>query len=83
MVDVMSDTIRHWTLRERLLARSRLPTAGVFTNLRQARRHLALALRAAAEVDSWPEDERRMLADGIDLIRGQLDLLARLPERDR
>ena len=83
MVRAMSDPTTHWTLRERALARSRLPAAGVFTNLRQARRHLALALRAAAEAQTWAEEDRRMLADAIGLVRGQLDLLVRLPERPR
>ena len=83
MVGAMSDTTRHWTLRERAAARSRRPTAGVFTNLRQARRHLALALRAAVDVESWTEEDKEILADGAALVRGQLDLLERVSERSK
>jgi len=81
MVGAMTDTTRHWTLRERDVARSRRPTAGVFTNLRQARRHLAPALRAAVDVPRWPEEDREMLAEGIALLRGQLDLLERVSRK--
>lgn len=77
----MSDTARHWTLRERAAARSRRPSAGVFTNLRQARRHLALALRAAVDVEWWTEEDKDLLAQGATLVRGQLDLLERVIER--
>ena len=79
----MTEPTRHWTLRERAVARSRRPTAGVFTNLRQARQHLALALRAAVDVQSWTGEDEEMLAEGIALVRGQLDLLARVPERSK
>jgi hypothetical protein len=79
----MSETTRHWTLREGAVARSRRPTAGVFTNLRQARRHLALALRAAVDVESWTEEDSEMLVEGAALVQGQLDLLERVSARQK
>jgi len=83
MVGAMSDTTRHWALRERAVARSRRPTAGVFTNLRQARRHLALVLRTAVDVGSWTEEDKEILVEGIALVHGQLDLLERVSERSK
>ena len=77
----MSDATRHWTLRERAAARSRRPSAGVFTSLRQTGRHLALALRAAVDVEWWTEEDRDLLVQGAALVRGPLDLLERVSGR--
>ena len=53
----------------------------MFTNLRQARRHLALALRAAVDVEWWTEEDRDLLVQGAALVRGPLDLLERVSGR--
>jgi hypothetical protein len=38
---------------------------------------------AAVDVESWAQDDREMLAEGIALVRGQLDLLERVPARSK